>query len=217
MCRDGGARAARSEAMPPVAHIFGFALAVTAIGAWYDWRTGHIPNWLTLGALGVAIVAHGGYAFATVSPSAASASAASASAASASAASSARAAFEAAGLSLLGAAICALIPLLLYRMDAIGGGDVKLLAALGAILRPMLGIEAELYGFLAAAIIAPAWLAYEGKLGAVLANTLAIVKNPFLPKTKRREIPPEMLTSIRFGPGVFVGTCGAAAMHWSSL
>lgn len=187
--------------MPPVAHIFGFALAVTAIGAWYDWRTGHIPNWLTLGALGVAIVAHGGYAFAT-NPTAAS---------------NARAAFEAAGLSLLGAAICSIVPLLLYRMDAIGGGDVKLLAALGAILRPMLGIEAELYGFLAAAIIAPAWLAYEGKLGAVLANTVAIVKNPFLPKTKRREIPPEMLTSIRFGPGVFVGTCGAAAMHWSSL
>jgi prepilin peptidase CpaA len=146
-------------------------------------------------------VAHGGYAFAT-NPTAAS---------------NARAAFEAAGLSLLGAAICSIVPLLLYRMDAIGGGDVKLLAALGAILRPMLGIEAELYGFLAAAIIAPAWLAYEGKLGAVLANTVAIVKNPFLPKTKRREIPPEMLTSIRFGPGVFVGTCGAAAMHWSSL
>jgi hypothetical protein len=79
--------------MPPVAHIFGFALVVTAIGAWYDWRTGHIPNWLTLGALGAAIVAHGAYAFAT-------------------SASNARAAFEAAGLSLVGAAICALVPAL---------------------------------------------------------------------------------------------------------
>jgi hypothetical protein len=81
----------------------------------------------------------------------------------------------------------------------------------------MLGIEAEMYGFMAVAVIAPARLAYEGKLGSVLANTLAIVRNPFLPKAKRREIPSEMLTSVRFGPGIFAGACGAAAMHWSNL
>ena len=182
--------------MPATAYLFGIALVVTAIGAAYDWKTGNIPNWLTLGALGAGIVFHVVHALLT---------------------GTAQAALIAGGYSILGAASCAAVPLLLYRLDAIGGGDVKLLAALGAILRPMLGIEAELYGFLAIAVIAPGRLAYQGKLGAVLRNTLAIVKNPFLPKKRRREVPHEMLTSVRFGPAIFAGTCGAAVMHWSSL
>ena len=33
------------------------AVLVTAVAAWTDWRTGKIPNWLTLGALGCAPVA----------------------------------------------------------------------------------------------------------------------------------------------------------------
>jgi prepilin peptidase CpaA len=182
--------------MPAIAHIFGFAIAVTAIGAWYDWRTGKIPNWLTLGALPVAIVVNAAYALGSGTP---------------------REALTAGAVSVLGAVACAIVPLMLYRLDAIGGGDVKLLAALGAILGPMFGIEAELYSFVAVGLIVPARLAYEGKLTAVLRNTLSIVINPFLPKTKRRKIPVEMLTSVRFGPGILAGTCGAAAMHWSSL
>lgn len=182
--------------MPTAAHMFLLALAVTATAAWYDWRTGHIPNWLTLGALAVGVAFHATFAMIAAGPKSAAA---------------------AAGSSVLGAVVCALVPLLLYRLDAIGGGDVKLLAAVGAILRPMLGIEAELYGFLAVAVIMPAYLAYEGKLGAVLSNTMAIVKNPFLPKPRRKQVPQEMLTSVRFGPGIFAGTCLAAAMHWSSL
>jgi prepilin peptidase CpaA len=180
--------------MMPYFYLFGFVVVVSAVAAAYDWRTGHIPNWLTLGALGIGVVGHAALGFATTGK-----------------------AFDAltgAVFSLLGALSCAAVPLLLYRLGAIGGGDVKLLAGLGAILRPMMGVEAELYSFIAAAIAAPGWLAYEGKLGAVLGNTLALVKNPFLPEDRRRDIPPEMLTSLRFGPAIFVGICGTAVMHW---
>jgi Flp pilus assembly protein protease CpaA len=34
------------------------AVVVTAIAAWQDYKTGHIANWLTLGALGLAPLAH---------------------------------------------------------------------------------------------------------------------------------------------------------------
>lgn len=184
-------------------YLFGFVLALTAVGAVYDWRTGHIPNWLTLGALGVGVVGHAALGLAgNPHPGVV-------------ATGRAFDALTGAAFSLLGAATCAVVPLVLYRLGAIGGGDVKLLAALGAILRPMLGIEAELYAFVAAAIVAPGWLAYHGKLGTVLGNTLALVKNPFLPEERRRDIAPEMLTSVRFGPAIFAGTCGVAAMHWS--
>lgn len=183
--------------MPATAHIFTLALAVTAIGAVYDWRTGRIPNWLTLGALLVGLVGHAVLGFMQTG--------------------TAMGAIRSLGLSVLGAAACAAVPLLLYRMDAIGGGDVKMLAALGATLRPMLGVEAEMYGFVAVALIMPARLAYEGKLKQVMLNTLAIATNPFRPKDKRKEVPKEMLTEVRFGPGIFLGTCVTATLHWANV
>jgi prepilin peptidase CpaA len=172
------------------------AAIVTAIAAWIDYRTGHIPNWLTLGPLAAAPLAHAAVAFAMGRQSAA---------------------LDALGLSLLGALVCGLVPLLLFRVDAIGGGDVKLLAAVGALCGPLLGIEAELYGFLTAAALAPARLAYEGKLLRVLGNTAAIAMNPLLPRGKRREISPEMLTKIRFGPAIFAGVLVAVILQWRPL
>jgi hypothetical protein len=81
----------------------------------------------------------------------------------------------------------------------------------------MLGVEAEMYGFVGVAMIMPARLAYEGKLKQVLFNTVAIATNPFRPKDKRKEVPSEMLTEVRFGPGIFLGTCITATLHWTTV
>lgn len=169
------------------------AVIIAAVAAFIDWRTGHIPNWVTLAPLGAAPIVH--FAVTAVERPLSEAA-------------------QAAGFSVLGAFVCALVPLVLFRAGAIGGGDVKLLAALGAICRPTVGIEAEFYAFLSAAIIAPARLAWEGKLLRVLGNTVAIVINPFLPEKRKRALSPEMLTSIRFGPAIFAGTAIAALLHW---
>lgn len=176
-----------------------FAIAVAAIAAWRDWRTGEIPDRMTLWPLAIAPIAHFAAPLLTGR--------------------SLEAGVEAAGSSVLGALACAAPPMLLYRMSngkAIGGGDVRLLAAIGAILHPMAGIEAEFYSFMAAMLIAPARMAWEGKLFRVLGNTLALAINPLLPRHRRRQISPEMLTSMRFGPAVLVGVCGAALTHWRS-
>jgi prepilin peptidase CpaA len=116
--------------------------------------------------------------------------------------------------SLGGAALSAVVPLLLFRQSAIGGGDVKLFIALGAILQPVLGIEAQMYGFFAGAILAPARLAYEGKLISTLKNSLAILSNLFLPKTKQRTIDASALTWFRLGPAIFLGVVLTAFLHW---
>ena len=175
-------------------HVFLIAaVLMTAVAAWTDARTGHIPNWVTLLPLGIAPVAHA--VFACVRGGG-------------------KEALFAAAYSIVGAFVCALVPLLLYRASAIGGGDVKVLAALGAICMPMLGIEAELYGFVAAAVIAPARLAYEGKLFATLGNTARLVGNPLLPKDKRRTSEPASMTWFRMGPAIFLGTLGAVFASW---
>lgn len=169
-------------------------LLVAGIAAFTDWRTGHIPNWLTYGALLLAPFAH-----------------------------AARAAqngvhgvdaLVAGSFSLVGAALCGVVPVLLYRAEAIGAGDIKLLLAIGALLKPLYGFEAEMYSFFAAGIFAPARLAYEGRLFATLRNTVTVAVNPFLPKDKKRKLDPQMLTWFRFAPSIFLGTLVTAVIHW---
>ena len=177
-------------------YFLGFAVLVTALAAWSDLRRWEMPNAVTLGPLLIAPVAHAvvnGLAFRTLG-----------------------AAAQGAGFSVSGALLCLLVPagIRWADPDGVGGGDMKLFAALGAILRPLLGIEAEFYACLAACVIAFGQLAYQGKLLHVLGNTLTLAINPFLPRAKRRDIPREMLTRTRFGPGIFAGTVVVAILHW---
>ncbi len=170
------------------------AVLVAALAAWFDHRTGEMPNWLTLGPLFLAPVAHAVAAVSSLGTLQAGA--------------------QAAGFSVLGAVACAAVPLALYRVSAIGGGDVKLFAALGALLRTLVGVEAQFYACIAACLLAFGRLAYEGKLLRVLGNTVMLAVNPFLPRDRRREITPEMMTWARFGPAIFLGTTAAVVVHW---
>lgn len=170
------------------------ATLVAAVAAWTDFRTGHIPNWLTLPAVAVGVVGHGifgGYLEGW------------------------REGLLESGVALGGAALCSIAPFVMFWKGGMGGGDVKLFAAIGALCQPMLGIEAEMYAFVAAALIAPARLAYEGKLLGVLKNSLALLLNPILPKHAKRPVPPEVLTWFRLGPAIFVGMAGTLLLHFA--
>jgi prepilin peptidase CpaA len=156
-------------------------LAMVATAAAIDWRTGEIPNWLTLPPLAAAPVI---YACLWGTP----------------------------GLvaSLVGLLACGLVPFILFRKDAIGGGDVKLLAAIGAVGGLYLGIEAQLFAFLVAAGFAIAALTWQGSLRATVTTSFRLLVNPLLPRARRRPIDRRGLTSIRLGPAILVGTLIAA-------
>jgi prepilin peptidase CpaA len=179
--------------MNPMIYFLFAAVVFTGIAAWTDSRTGHIPNAITLTAFVVGVVFHlvvgwraGGFhqGIADV------------------------------GWSLAGAVFCSIVPGFMYWRGAIGGGDLKLFAALGALLMPLVGIEVETYAFVAAALIAPAKLAYQGVLLQTLGRSLALVINPFRKAENRREIPQELMTWFRLGPAIFVGTAVTVLMHW---
>ena len=174
--------------------VFLVAIVVAAIGAVLDWRKGEIPNWLTLPVLLAAPLLHVirfKLAKETMDASL----------------------YEGA-YSFGGAALAAVVPLLLFRQSALGGGDVKLFVALGAILQPRFGVEAQMYGFFAGAILAPARLAYDGKLIQAIKNSLAILSNFFLPKPRQRAVDASALTWFRLGPAIFLGVVLTAYMHW---
>lgn len=179
----------------PYQHVvFALAVAVAAVSAALDWRKGEIPNWITLPALVIAPLFHTSRALLAKETMEAS--------------------LLEGAYSLGGAALCAVVPLLLFRQSAIGGGDVKLFVALGAILQPVFGVEAQMYGFFAGAILAPARLAYEGKLLSTLKNSFSIGANLFLPKAQQRSVDATALSWFRLGPAIFLGVVLTAYLHW---
>jgi len=171
----------------------GLALIASAAAALLDWRTGHIPNWLTLGSAGTAALVHAVYGA------------------------------ERGGLQgtagalisvLLGIVVCSLVPLLMYRVNGMGGGDVKLLAAIGAICGPMLGLQAQFYSFVAIVLYAFAWLAYQGKLLRTLFNSLLLLVNPLVPAAHKKPVTPEVMTSLKLGPAILAGVIATVFAHW---
>lgn len=174
--------------------IFG-AIAVVgcAIAAVWDWRTGLIPNTLSYGLALCGLVGHFVYGWIAGG-------------------------FERAGIDLafaLGGAVAAsIVPFSLYRINnaAVGGGDIKLLAAVGALLGPVSGVEAEFYGFFIAILYYPAKLAYQGTLIRSLKNSLLLFTNVFRRKGTQVPVPDELLHQFRFAPALAGGTVIAVAV-----
>ena len=118
-----------------------FALAVGCAACVTDIQSRRIPNWLTFGAAGAAVVFHtitrggGGFVFATT-----------------------------------GWFVGALIMFLPFALRGLGGGDVKLLAALGAWLGPANAVWLALYAGCAGFVMAVVVAAYYGYLRTAFRN-----------------------------------------------
>lgn len=162
------------------------ALLITGIAAATDYKTGLIPNWLTLPTLGLALV---GWAI-VAWPSGL---------------------FQA----LFGAFACGLPLYVLFRIDpdGCGGGDVKLFAALGAVIHYEMGLESLFFTLCATAVWALVKLAWQGKIWRTLKNSGLLFLNMFLPKSRKHEIPPGEKTTIRLGGFAFFGTLISVVLH----
>ncbi|MEM1418823.1 MAG: A24 family peptidase [Myxococcota bacterium] len=158
-------------------------LACVALAAYTDLRTGKIYDWLTYPMLALGPVLG----------------------------------FAGAGLgglveAFVGIAFCGIAPYVAWRAGQMGGGDVKLLAALGGLLGPFLGIEGQFYGMLVASVAALGMVLWRGQLLRTLANMFFLLLNPLLPKSRRRTITRDMQTPLRMGPFILVGTAAAVLL-----
>jgi prepilin peptidase CpaA len=161
------------------------AVVAAGIAACIDYRTGRIPNVLTASALGfgcgwrlLAPIAHGDLAEVR----------------------------NAVVTSIAGMVLASVVPFVLWRARALGGGDLKLFVALGALLGPMLGLEAQMMAFACGALIVPVRLAFQGKLLETLVRSLSLVTNVFAPAAKKRAVDAASMTWFRLGPAIFAGT-----------
>ena len=154
------------------------ALALAVIAAITDWREARIRNWLTFPPLLVAPAVHGILLGKTGVVA-----------------------------SLLGVALCGLPMFWLWQKRAIGGGDVKLLAVVGAVAGVRAGLEIEFMAFVVAALYALGRVAWDGALGRTLRDTLVIATYPFRPAERRRRVEPTRMSTVRLGGGV-LAACG---------
>ena len=171
-------------------------LAACVLAAVIDVWRGTIPNALTYPLLGSAPLLHFGLALTRGE--------------------SVSGAFGAAGLSLGGMLLCGAVPLFMWWKGALGGGDVKLFAAIGALLGPSVGFEAELYTFVVAALIAPAKLAYDGTLWRSIRNVGSLLGNVARKKEQRTVVEPALASWFRLGPCFALGCAVELALHWGS-
>lgn len=165
-----------------------FALCVAIAAAVTDWRHGQIPNWLTLPPLVIAPLGYG----LTLGPASA---------------------FRC----VCAAVLSGFVPYLLFRRGVMGGGDVKLLAALGATTGFDLagGVEIQLIAVSAAMFVAFAALAWEGSLLTTIADAFLQLANPVLPAHWRREPCDALRTHVRMGGAILFATVVFVSPHLS--
>lgn len=110
---------------------------------------------------------------------------------------------------LLGLFGTALAPWLLFRTSrgsGIGGGDVKLFAALGALLGPAMGLQVLTASCLLLLVFACGLLACRGRLWRTLAQSFSLALQPFAPRRFARQMDGGRYTSLRMGPFIALAT-----------
>lgn len=161
----------------PNSVVYAVMLLVTGIACVTDVRTGLIPNRVTLPILALAPLAHGClHGWSGVSGS------------------------------LLGLVACSVMPYVFFKVGAMGGGDVKLFAGLGALGGAELGLDIQLLSLLGAFAWGLCAAAHRGQLGRLLASSFWTAVNLLLPAARRRPIEHTQMTMMRIGGAILAGT-----------
>ena len=159
--------------------------AVAAVAAAFDWRTKRIPNVVTFGGLLLAFPLH-----AWVSPTIVGLESAS-----------------------LGMIACAVPSLVGWRLGWVAGGDVKLIAAMGALGGISFGLEAVFLSLFTAVSFIFLRLCWNGLLLRTVGNGLAFTASRTV--LRRLAVAPaaEFTSQLRFGPFALSGAALALCIH----
>jgi prepilin peptidase CpaA len=172
------------------------ALGVTAVSAGIDLASRKIPQTLTFGGIvaGFALNMWSGFAFAGFGGAA-----------------------RAFGLCLLGMFLSAFIPFWFFLRKEVGGGDVKLMMAIGAFVGPLFGFSVLAYTYAVILATLPFRLVVQGRMRALFENVRGSLANLSRPKDQRVAVTPFRMPSMAMGPAILVGFALCAWNNWRFL
>ena len=162
------------------------AVGVAVVAALFDSARGEIPNQVTIPAFVLAPLAYGSVFGFTF------------------------------GIHSLGAGLLAgLPPYLLFRSGAMGGGDVKLFASLGAIqgYDLLAGLKVQVWAFAFALFAVGVRLAWRGRLISTLGRCVVVSLAPVLPPRLRRAPTAELCQPIRMGGPILSAIAVVSSPH----
>ena len=168
-----------------------FVVVVSVVS---DITTRRMPNIVTFGGVVVAMAIHGAGGFAATGFGGL---------------------FKGIGLALLGAFACGLIPFFAWKKGEMGGGDVKLFAAIGALLGPAIGFDVEAralaFSFL---VLFPYRLIRHRAVGVAVKNMGIGLANVFRKKESQVEyLKGPKLPPVILGPAIGVAFALTMLQH----
>jgi len=166
------------------------ATVLLAVSAYWDLRYRKIPNWATLPAIVLGLGLNGLL--------------------------HGWSGMRASGLGLL-IGFGAL--LVLFVLSWMGGGDVKLMAAVGALTGYPFVVSALFYSLVVGVVIGVAMLIWNRKTLRTFTNIFYVVGSRVSPLIPKRNINPEETQKLPFGLAIVLGTLWAMIMggSWSPL
>ena len=114
--------------------------------------------------------------------------------------------------SVVGLALGLLLFGALRRIGKMGAGDVKLMAAVGALKGPVFLVFASFYVIVAAGLAAIVVLAMKRRLVPTLRWAATLMVSAFVPGVGSRQLGVEQ-TEMPFAPAIFLGVAYAAALE----
>ena len=115
------------------------------------------------------------------------------------------------GAAVLGFVLGLLLMLPGHALGATGAGDVKLMAAVGAIVGPALVVTAFLATAIAGGVLAVAVAIQRGRLGTTLAHTGKLVAAPS--ETKKTLESSSRENRFAYGPAIAIGSVVAVMLR----
>ena len=100
-----------------------------------------------------------------------------------------------------------------YIMGGMGGGDVKLMAAVGAFVGWPGAVDTVFYSFLVAVVVGLALVVWRGQTRTLLGRLAVAVRLLPIPGVKTDEAIPETTAGVPFGFAVCLGTLWHVAEH----
>ena len=160
--------------------IWAFSLALAFFAGWIDWRTRRIPNWLTVPSLFIGVLLH-----------------------------SWMTGWRGALFAVEGASLALVLLLPPVLMRALGAGDWKLMAALGAFVGPWMLLFVLVASVLVAGLMAIVLMIQRKRVKSTLRNLVVLVQGFFSFGLRRNpdiSLDNPVLLKLPFGVAAATGT-----------